>query len=142
MTVLTAAAPLGEAINGLFQDTTLQIALGGRIGDSLPEDAPRPCALFVVASERDIRGFGTGGLPEVDLRTYVFSDIGSMSEAQSINQQIVALLKDATITVTGYAQCGTIVYRETTTFDDSLLNGVKVHEVVSTFTIWCEQVGA
>lgn len=139
MSVLTASSPLLEAVNGLLQDSTLQTAVGGRLGDSLPEDVARPCVLISVASETDVRGFGTGGLPQCELRTYTFSEIGSMVEAQSINQQVVALLKDATVTVTGYAQCGTIVYDQTSTFDDSLLNGIRVHEVVSQFRIWVEQ---
>lgn len=139
MTVITAANPVLEGINGLLQDSTLQAALGGRIGDSLPEDVARPCALFSLASERDMRGFGTGNLPECELRTYVYSEIGSLVEAQEINRQIVNLLKDQVITATGFNACGTIVYRDTNTFPDSELNGLKVHEVVSTFTLWVEQ---
>ncbi len=139
MTVLTAASPVSEAIFALLQDSTLQTAVGGRVYDDLPEDVPRPCVLYEVLTETDIRGLGTGGLPEIDLRTHVFSDIGSLSEAQALNKQIVALLKDAAITVTGYAQCGLIVYHETVLLRDQELNGVKVHELVSTFTIWVEQ---
>jgi hypothetical protein len=135
---LTAANPVLEAINGLLQDATLQAALGGRIGDSLPEDVARPCTLFSLASETDTRGLGTGNLPECELRVYTYSEIGSLVEAQEINRQIVTLLKDASITVTGFTQAGTIVYRETSTFPDSELNGVKVHEVVSSYTLWVE----
>ncbi len=86
-----------------------------------------------------MRGLGMGNLPECELRTYVYSEIGSLVEAQEINRQIVNLLKDQVISATGFAACGTIVYRETNTFPDSELNGEKVHEVVSTFTIWVEQ---
>lgn len=138
MTVLTASSPVLEAINGLLQDATLQAALGGRCGDSLPEDVARPCTLFSLASETDMRGLGTGNLPQCEIRIYTFSEIGSLTEAQAINQQIVSLLKDASITVTGFAQAGTIVYRSTNTFPDSLLNGLKVHEVVSSYTLWVE----
>ncbi len=138
MTVLTAGSPVLEGVNGLLQDATLQAALGGRIGDSLPEDVERPCALFSLATETDMRGLGTGNLPECELRVYTYSEIGSLVQAQEINRQIVALLKDQVITATGFAACGTIVYRETNTFPDSELNGIRVHEVVSTFTIWVE----
>jgi hypothetical protein len=137
---LTAASPLGEAVYTLLQDATLQTALGGRLYDAVPADTVRPCALYEVLNERDIRGFGAGGLPEVDLRTHVWSDIGSMSEAQSLNRQIVALLKDAAVTVTGYAQAGRIVYRESVTLPSEILNGMAVHEVVSIFTVWVEEV--
>lgn len=139
MTVITAANPVLEAVNGLLQDATLQAALGGRIGDSLPEDVARPCTLFSIASETDMRGFGTGNLPQCELRVYTFSEIGSLVEAQEINRQIVNLLKDQTITATGFNACGTIVYRDTNTFPDSELNGIKVHEVVSSFVLWVEQ---
>lgn len=139
MSVLTAASPVAEAIFGLLQDATLQAAIGGRLFDDIPEDTPRPCVLVEILNETDVRGFGTGGLPELDVRTHVFSDVGSMSEAQAINQQIVALLKDAAIGITGYTQCGLIVYRETVTLRDEELAGTKVHEVVSIFTVWCEQ---
>jgi len=139
MSILTAANPVGEAVFGVLQDATLQTALGGRLYDSIPEDAPRPVVLYEITNERDVRGFGTGGLPECELRTHVYSDLGSLSEAQSLNQQIVALLKDAQIVVTGYTQCGTIVYRETMALPEEIMNGIMVHEVVSTFTIWVEQ---
>ncbi len=139
MTVLTATAPVSEAIYGLLQDSTLQAALGGRLYDDVPQDVILPAALFVIATERDIRGFGTGGLPEIEFRTHVFSQAFNQAEAQGLNQQIVALLKDAAISPTGYAQCGRIVYRETIPIPESQLNGVKVHEIVSNFTVWVEQ---
>ncbi len=138
MTVLTAAYPVTEAIVGVLQDATLQAAVRW-LGDSLPEDCPRPCVLLEVLSETDTRGFGTGNLPELDFRTHVFSEIGSLVQAQAINTQIVALLKDATLTITGYALCGRIVWHETVTLQDQELNGIKVHEVVSLYTIWAEQ---
>lgn len=140
MTVLTAANPIGDAIFALLQDATLQSALGGRLYDDIPEDTPRPCAFYEVFNETEIRGFGRGGMPEIELRTHVFSDVRSLSEAQAINLQIVALLKDNnTLVVDGYAQCGEVVYHSTSTLTDQELNGIKVHEVVSFFTIWLEQ---
>lgn len=138
MTVLTAANPVGEAIFGLLQDATLQASVDGRVYDSIPQDTIRPCILYEVLGETDRRGMGTGGLPELDLRTHVFSDVGSLSEAHSLNQSIVALLKDAAITVTGYTQAGLVTYRETVTLRDQELFGAKVHEVVSLFTVWVE----
>jgi hypothetical protein len=139
VSVLTAANPVGEAVFGLLQDTTLQSATGGRVYDDLPEDTPRPCVFYEVVLETDRRGFGTGNLPEITLLTHVFSELGSLSEAQTINQQIVAVLKDQPLTVTGFAMCGQIVYRETVVLRDQELNGVKVHEIVSNFVIYVEQ---
>lgn len=139
MTVLTSAAPVAEALYGVLQDAALQSALGGRLYQDLPQNVPQPCAFFEIFDETDRRGFGPGGLPEIDLRTHVYTAKGNLSEAHAINLQIVALLKDAAITVTGYAQCGLIVYHNSMPVPDGELNGVKVHEVVSFFTIWCEQ---
>lgn len=139
MTVLTAANPVAEAIFGLLQDATLQAAVGGRVRDDLEQNEPRPCVLYEIFNEEDVRGLGAGNMPQIDLRTHVFSAIGSLSEAQAINKIIVALLKDASITVTGFQQAGTIVYHETQTLREQELYGVKVHEVVSLFTIWVEQ---
>lgn len=139
MTVLTAANPVAEAIFGLLQDATLQAAVGGRVADDLDQDTLRPCVLYEIFNEEDVRGLGAGNMPQIDLRTHVFSEIGSLSEAQAINKVIVALLKDAAITITGFAQAGLIVYHETQTLREQELFGIKVHEVVSLYTIWCEQ---
>src|ERR1035437_2253192 len=106
MTVLTAGAPVTDAVFGLLQDTTLQTAVAGRIFDDIPEGTPRPLVLVEILNEIDQRGLGTGGLPELDLRTHVFSDLGSLSEARAINTMVVALLKDSAITIVGYAQAG------------------------------------
>jgi len=135
---LTAANPLGESIFGVLQDATLQAAIGGRCYDSIPQDTPRPLVLIEIAGESDVRGLGTGNMPQVDVRLHTFSDEGSGAEASEINRQIVTLLKDAALTVTGFAQCGTVVYHETQAFPSEELHGVKVHEVVSLYTVWVE----
>jgi hypothetical protein len=136
MTVLTAAAPVMSGVFDLLQDQTLQAAIGGRLFDELPENVPRPCVLIEVLSETDIRGLGQGDLPEVDLRVHVFSDLGSIVEAQELNRQVKAILKDAAITIAGYAQAGLIVYHQTIALPNQTLQGVLVHEIVSLFTVW------
>lgn len=136
---LTAASPVLQAVFGVLQDATLQAAIGGRLFDDIPEDTPRPCMLMEILDERDLRGFGMGTLPELDLRTHAYSDSGSMMQAQDINRQAVALLKDAALTVTGFSQAGRVTYRRSVTVKDEVLHGVKVHEIVSLFTVWVEQ---
>jgi hypothetical protein len=138
--VLTAGAPVTDAVFALLQDPTLQTAVAGRIFDDIPEGTPRPIVLIETLVEIDRRGLGTGNLPEIDLRTHVFSDLGSMSEAKAINQMLVALLKDAAINIVGFAQAGLIVWHQTIALPNQILNGILVHEVVSTYTVWCEQV--
>lgn len=139
----TAAAPVSEAIFERLQDATLaQTLVGGVFGD-VPESPTYPFCWYEIFRERDARGFGLGGLPEIEMRTHVFSErggsLGGVSEAREANRQIVGLLKDAVLTVTGYTMCGRVFYRETVTLPDEELNGVKVHEVVSIFTIYVEE---
>jgi hypothetical protein len=143
---LTAANPVGEAVYGVLQDSTLQALVEGRVFAELPPDVAYPCVYYELFREQDIRGFGTGGLPEVDLRTHVFTTRGGglsgAVEAHEINRQVVALLKDADLTVTGYQQCGRVFYRETVALNDEEIAGVRVHEVVSLFTVYVEELAA
>ena len=139
----SALAPVSEALYGvLIADATLVALLAGGIHNDAPNDPTFPFCWLEV-QERDARGFGLGGLPEVELRTHVFTERGQtlsgVAEAHEVNRQIVGLLKDVALTVTGYAMCGHVFARETVTLGDEELNGVKVHEVVSIFTIFVEQ---
>lgn len=138
MSTLTAAQPVTEAIFSLLQDATLQTATGGRIYDDLPADVARPCVLVEVFDERNIRGFGTTGPRELEVRTHVFSDLGSLSEARSIDGQIVALMDNAVLSVTGFNTCGATWQHEMIALPNQELSGVKVHEVVSIYTAWME----
>ncbi len=142
MTALVAALPVGEAVFGLLQDDALQAATKGRVYDSLPEDPVRPCVWIEIFNESDRRGMGPGNMPEIELRTHVFSESGSNVEAQRIAQLIIALLKDVELSLSaaGFAPVGGIVYHETLPLTDQALNGIRVHELVSRFTIWVEQV--
>jgi hypothetical protein len=48
------------------------------------------------------------------------------------------LLKDAALTVSGYAMAGRVVWRETVKLGTTEINGVKVNEWVVLFTFWME----
>ena len=140
MTVLTASSPVMETIVWLLQDAALQSAVGGRLGDDIADNTPRPLVWIEILTETNIGGFGPGHMPEIEFRTHTFSDIGSMSEAQSINKSIVNLLIDQKdLTITGFQQAGEIVYHQSVALRDQELQGVKVHEVVSEFTIRAQQ---
>lgn len=139
VTSLTAATPVGAAVFAVLQDAALQSASGGRVYGDVPEDPIFPFVLYET-DERDIRGFGTGGLPEVTLRTHVYSTSRSKAEPNAINRQVVALLKDAELTIAGYDQCGTVFYDDTLSFPDEELDGVKCHEIVSNFRVYCEEM--
>ena len=136
----TAASVTMEAVfEALTTDAAFDAAVESRIFSDIPEDTPRPCVLYEIADEVDRRGFGTGGLPEMELRTHVFTDSENVFEGQALNLQIVALLKDKALTATGYTQAGLVVYRRSLPLRDEVLHGVKVHEIISVFTIWMEQ---
>lgn len=138
MSTLTAAQSVTEAIFGLLQDATLQTALGGRLYDDLPEDVARPCCLIEIFNEENIRGMGTTGPRKLEVRTHVFSDLGSLSEARSIDSQIVSLMDNSVLSVTGFTTCGATWQHETIVLPKQELNGIGVHEVVSIFTAWVE----
>ncbi len=136
----SALGPVAEAVFApLVTDATLAAALSGGIHGTLPDDVTYPCQWVEVFDERDARGFGTGGFPEIEVRLHTFSTYGSMSEAQEANRLAVGLLKDATLTITGYTQAGRMTYRGTVPINDEEINGVRVHELVSTFTVWAEE---
>jgi hypothetical protein len=138
MTTVAASQPVSEAIFGVLNDATLQALVGGRVFDDLPPDVVRPCVLFEIFNEATIRGFGTTGPRELEVRTHTFSDLGSLSEAKAIDAQIVALLDTAVLTITGFAMCGTVWTHETLSLGASELSGVKVHEIVSVHTLTVE----
>jgi len=136
----SALAPVAEAIFAvLVADAALASALPGGVHGSIPQGATYPFAWIEVMTEGDLRGFGTGEVPEVGVRTHVYSQYGSMSEAHEGNRLAKGLLRDATVTIAGYAQAGVVTWRPpTVVLDDEVLAGVRVHEIVSEFVVWCE----
>lgn len=136
-------SPVAEAIYLVLQDSTLQAAVPGGWHDDLPQAPTYPCGSYDVR-EQDVRGFGTGGLPEIEVRVHVYSSFGGHAEAQGIMRRVIALLRDATLDSTlladaGYRQCGAVVYQDTIPVPPDEINGVKVHEVVSLFRLWVEE---
>lgn len=140
---LTAASPLTEQIYARLQDASLQAATNGRISDSPPQDVALPFVWIEIFDETDDRGFGNGpALPQVTLRTHVFTQTDQLRIGQGINTQVVALLKDATLSSTGFKPAGTIVYRSTFTAPNEAISGQMCHEVISEFTVWQEELAS
>lgn len=139
----SALSPVADAVFGLLQDAALLAVLTGGWHNDLPQAPTYPCG-WIEVRERDVRGFGTGGLPEVALRTHIFARRGGtragIAEAQEANRLTIGVLRDQAVTVTGYTQCGQIFYDETILLSDEEVNGVKVHEVVSMFRVYVEEV--
>lgn len=137
-----ALSPLSEALAAVFiQDAALQaLTPGGWHDTTLPANHDTfPAGIFEVYEPRDERGFGTGGMPLVEIRTHTFSKHGGLREAQAINRRVVQLLKDRSLTVEGYAQAGQVFYDETAPPIDELVNGVQCHELVSYFRTYLEE---
>lgn len=133
-----ALEPVAEALFTLLQDDDLLEALPGGWHDDVPQQPTYPFGWYELR-ERDIRGLGTGGLPEIELRTHIFSEYAGLTEARTAARLTVAVLKDVALTVTGYSMCGHIFYDETIPLSDQELNGIKCHEIVSMFRIYVEE---
>lgn len=135
-----ALSPVSDAVYTLLNVSGLTALLSsGGLSDDIAQATTFPFVWFEV-SEREQRGFGTGGLPEVNLRVHAYGQSTSgLSALQTITQKVIQLLKDQALTVTGYTQCGLIFYDETLTFQDEFINGVKVHELVAQFRIYVQE---
>ena len=137
----SAASPVSEGVFQLQQASAALVAAAiGGIHDDVAQRTAYPFVLNEVFSEQDARGFGGGGLPLIEFRTHVFSKYGGKREAQAVNRLVIAALKDQRLTIDGYEHCGAIFYDETITLDEEELNGEKVHEIVSRFRIYAEEV--
>lgn len=112
------------------------LAVGG-VHDDVPQDPTFPFVWYEV-QEEEARGFGTGGLPEVDLRVHAFSQYAGMKEAQDIIRECVELLRDGSVTVAGYSHWATF-YDRTIPLANEVLNGVKVKELVAQFRMFVEE---
>lgn len=139
----SALGQVGAAVYGvLLLDPTLVAHATGGIYDDLPQNPEYPCVAYEVsATER--RGLGRGSLPEVELRTHVYSVYGGLTEAREIDRLIIGLLRDTRIPIdpTLYDTCGEVVWRSTIPIPPVLnSNGVEVRELVSIFTIFVEEV--
>jgi hypothetical protein len=129
----SALNPAAAAVYAALQS----MSVAGGVQDAVPQTPTLPFVWYEL-QERDGRGLGTGFLPELELRVHVFSAVGTRREAQSLVDQVIDRLKDATLQIEGYRQCGLVFYDDTIPLLDEELNGVKVHELVSQFRIYAE----
>jgi hypothetical protein len=130
--------PVSVGVYAALNVAGLIALVGSRIYDDVPQKPKYPFVWYEV-SERDVRGLGQGGMPEVDLRVHVFSVYEGSKEAQTIAGKVIELLRDQLITVTGYRQAGQVFYDSTTSLADQAIQGVKVRELVSQFRIYVEE---
>lgn len=133
-----ALSPVSAAVYAVLNVAAVTNLATGGVVDDIPQKPSFPL-VFIEVLERDIRGFGGGGFPEVELRVHVYTQAEGMKDGQAITQQVIALLRDATLTVSGYTQAGKVFYDETVPLPNEQIHGVKVQELVSTFRIYVEE---
>ena len=131
-----AASPVAVAVAGLLNVSSLTTLAS--LTDDPAQGSTFPFVWPEVFDESDIRGFGTGALSEIELRVHVFSQYEGAKEAQAIASQVITLLKDQSLTVTGWTQCGRIFYDRTVALTDEAINGIKCRELVVFFRIYVE----
>lgn len=131
-------APVSAGIYTLLNVAAIT-SLVTKVAASIDQNTALPYVWFEVR-ERDVRGLGTGGLPEVELRIHTFGDVRlGVKPLQAVNQKVIELLRDQLVTVSGYRQAGHIFYDETVLLTGEERNGVKVDELVSLFRIYVEE---
>lgn len=108
-----------------------------RIYDQQPPKPTYPCVEYTV-SKSEARGLGTTELPEVTIRVSTFSKAATGAEAQAIVAKVEDLLKDQSLTVSGYRMAGKVIWRESVDLGVTEINGEKVREWVSQFTAYLE----
>lgn len=139
---MAASLSLGPVSVGVY--TALNVSgltalVSSRIYDDVPQNPTFPFVWYEADEARDVRGMGTGGLPEVELRVHVFSTYQGTAEGQAIAKKVIELLKDQALTVSGYAQAGRVFYDSTQVFADQIIQGVKVREFVVQFRVYVEE---
>jgi hypothetical protein len=112
-------------------------ALTPRIYDAIPRKVTYPCVAYSL-DEDEGRGLGTREMSECTLRVSTFSTSETGAEGQAIAAKVKELLKDATLTVSGYQVAGRVFWRSTTDLGFTELYGVMTREWVSEFSIYVE----
>lgn len=137
-----ALDPVQAALFTKLNVAGLQVLVNTRIYDVLPQGVTYPCVLQSAREHNRDRGFGTGGFPRVDIAISAFTRFDTregMKQAQQIAAKVVELLRDQSLSVSGYTQAGLLFYDDTVPMDDDVINGVRVHEVQARFYTWVEE---
>lgn len=135
-------SPVSKAVLAVLNIPAVTELAPGGVDDGFVRGRTDARVWFEV-QETDIRGFGAGiGLPEVELRVHAVVPVDvyrGMKRAQDIAAEVIKLLRDATLTVDGYVQCGRVLYEETVPLAGEVVEGVAVNELVSRFRLWVEE---
>ncbi len=132
-------SPLSAALYTVLHVAGMTALVGSRIYDDVPRNPVYPFVWFEVGEPRDARGFGRGGMPEVAIRVHAFTQYQGEKQGQTIIAKAIELLRDVSLTVTGYEQAGQVFYDETVPLRDQEIEGVKVQEIVAVFRTYLKE---
>lgn len=135
-----AASPVAVAVAGKLNVSGLTTGLGYTVGvyDDIPQDADLPLVWIEIPNETNARGFGTGEFGRVSVRVHVFSDYEGTKEIQQITAKVIDLLKDVSLSVSGYTQAGQVFYDESVLLSGVVLHGRTCREMVAAFHVFVE----
>ncbi len=135
-------APVSAGVLTLLNVAGLTALVSTRIYDDVPQ-APTFPFVFYEVREQPIKTMGAGGgVPEVELRVHAYSnsdEYNGPGELHSIIAKAIELLRDQTVSVSGYNQAGKIFYDETSQPLNEIISGVKCREMVASFRIYVEE---
>ena len=134
-----ALSPLAAALYGKLNVAGMTALVGTRIYDDIPRSPTYPLVWVEVREARDLRGFGTGGMPETIIRVHALTQYQGEKQGQTIIAKAIELLRDQTLTVSGYEQAGQVFYDETVPLRDQEIEGVKVQEIVALFRTYLKE---
>lgn len=140
MSTLTLSA-VSVAVYTALNQASLTALASGPYDTEAPQAAAFPYVWFAIDESND-RGFGTGTLNRHFLRVHAASvgsaSMGPAKELQGILDAAAALLKDATLTISGFRAAGKVFYDSTTDPVAAEIGGRACFEAVSTFYFWVE----
>jgi hypothetical protein len=134
-------SPVTAGVATALTNASLTNLASGPFDTEVPQNTAFPYVWFVVREE-NARGLGTGGLRKLSVRVHAAS-IGSATkgpakELQDITGAAVALLEDATLTVSGFRAAGPVFYSDTSEPLPSEIGGQACWESIANFYLWVE----
>lgn len=133
----SSLAAVSSAVLTALNVSAMTAFVPGGVQDG-PQERTRYPAAWISLRERETRGFGTRGLPEVELRVHAVGQ--RWKEVRSIVSKAVELLRDQALTVTGYSHCGLVFYDDIVELEQpEIVDGTPHREAVAMFRIYVEE---
>ncbi len=148
MTTYSALSPVAVGVKAALSVSSVTSLATGGVGDDVQQTTAFPYVLYEVSDDSSMTGFGTqpgrpGFLSNLRVRINCFSQYGGGKEVRAIcaaciGAFLVAFDKDnPTVTITGHKLCD-FVWQNQSEPIDSIVNAVKVKEVVADFAMRVE----